>query len=118
MRLDWESTGVAPLTDMKRPNRHLERLASVHKWVVTESRRFKQTRHINLLELDVLHREYADLCMNVKGGLRTVNLTDSRVVLGAVAKGRSSSRRLNRLLRACLAMSLAGQALWVRPSES
>ena len=52
----------------------MKRLASVHKWVVTESKRFVQTRHINLLELDVLDREYADLCINVEGGLRAVNL--------------------------------------------
>ena len=92
VRLDWGTKGIAPLTDMRRPSQHLERLTSVHKWVVTESKPFKVRRHINLLELEVLHREYLDVASRVKGGLRAVNLTDSRVVLGAVAKGRSSSR--------------------------
>ena len=94
---------------MKLPNQHVERFASLHQWHVTESKPFKTKHHINLLELEVFHREYSDLVSKVQGGLRCINLTDSRVVLGAVAKGRSSSRNVNRLLRKCLALSLAGQ---------
>ena len=111
VRLDWAEVGAAPLTDMKLPNQHAERFASLHQWHVTESKPFKTKHHINLLELEVFHREYSDLVSTVQGGLRCVNLTDSRVVLGAVAKGRSSSRNVNRLLRKCLALSLAGQKI-------
>ncbi|CAE7407977.1 unnamed protein product, partial [Symbiodinium sp. CCMP2592] len=111
VRLDWATVGIAPLTDMKLPSRHIERLAGLHRWSVTESKPFRKRQHINILELEVIHREYSDLVSQVKGGLRCVNLTDSRVVLGAVAKGRSSSRNLNRVLRRCLALSLAGQKI-------
>ena len=72
---------------MRRPNQHLERLTSVHKWVVTESKPFKGRHHINLLEREVLHREYLDVASRVKGGLRAVNLTDSRVVFRCCGQG-------------------------------
>ena len=49
---------------------------------------------------------------------RLLVLLDSRVVVGAASKGRSSSWRLNRLLRElggwCLAVGFLIEYLWVR----
>eukprot|EP00972_Heterocapsa_arctica_P006352 932274-Heterocapsa_arctica.AAC.1 len=39
--------------------------------------------------------------------VRTVGLIDSRVFVGAMAKGRSSSRQLNRLLRETMLYGIA-----------
>ena len=45
----------------------------------------------------------------LRGGCRVVNLCDSRVVVGAFAKGRSSSRNLNHKLRSCIPWLLASE---------
>lgn len=51
------------------------------------------------------------------GECRAVNLCDSRVVVGAFAKGRSSAKNMNHALRGCLPWSLTGDLqmvnLWV-----
>ena len=62
-----------------------------HQWVETESCSFVKKKHINLLELEMLRREIVDRVDSERGGCRIVNLCDSRVVVGAFAKGRSSS---------------------------
>ena len=49
--------------------------------------------------------------------MRVVNLCDSRVVIGCWAKGRSSSRQINRLLRSGIGYSICGRVrvvnVWV-----
>ena len=50
-----------------------------------------------------------DACSRSLDSERLVTRTDSRVVLGAFAKGRSSSSQLNAILRSCLGWSVLGQ---------
>eukprot|EP00971_Amphidinium_carterae_P265941 5275636-Amphidinium_carterae.1 len=78
----------------------------------------KQESHINLKELlaarTALRAAARDpLCQ----GTRVTLAIDSQVVVWVLRKGRSSSKKLNRVLQSCLCSSLAGrlrlQPLWV-----
>ena len=70
--------------------------------------RFNRTEHINMQEMEVLKNELKHLvsCRGVVRSRRVV-LVDSRVAVGAWAKGRSSSRRLN--LRGAIGWSVLGR---------
>jgi len=65
--------------------------------------------HVNVLEGEalVLYLEWF-LRASSRHGSRLVALLDSRVVIGAVAKGRSSSRQMNRICRRVAALVLGG----------
>ena len=112
-RLNWSSGELAPPSAMCRPDLLLERFAKLQHWFVSEKVRFRRKRHINLLELGMIRRELVEAASRTAQGLRIVNLCDSRVALGAFAKGRSSSKALNQILRSCLVWSLAGSKLLV-----
>ena len=75
-------------------------------WEVCLSRPFTGSRHINLLELDALIMLVKRLKRQGESDIRIIVAVDSRVVVGAVAKGRSSSRKLNFRLRQLAALSL------------
>ena len=76
---------------------------------VVISVRVESPQHINLEEANALLR-YVRWILRSAGrfGRRIVVLLDSRVVIGAVAKGRSGSLPLNRLLRRLAALTFAG----------
>ena len=87
--------------------------ASVHpnKWVwhVAHHWPFLLEEHINLLEMRALiHTFEWRLRKTSFGDTRAMHLTDSQVALSVAVKGRSSSRRLNLLLRRFAALQLAG----------
>lgn len=88
-----------------------------HRWVSSQSLPFKKREHINLLELEMVKQELKDRVNSGRGHCRVVDLCDSRVVVGAYAKGRSSSKQMNARLRSCTAWSLVGDMsltnLWV-----
>ena len=106
-RLDWEKNALPPPTDMQQAPSTLTETLLQHSWVTTQARIFRKKEHI-LLELEMLKEEIRDRVSSGRGGCRIVNLCDSRVVVGAYAKGRSSSRQLNHRLRACMAWTLGG----------
>ena len=89
------------------------------KWKVVKGWRWRFEGHINVLELEALYRS---LVRRFKGGrlfhTRCLHLVDSQVVLGVVAKGRSSSRKLSRVLRRVNLLLLASHCQlilgWVR----
>lgn len=70
-----------------------------HAWTSTEETVFRRNAHINLLEMEMLKREVQARVNSGRGFCRMVNLCDSRVVVGAYAKGRSSSKQLNHCLK-------------------
>ena len=77
-------------------------------------------RHINLQELKA---DINEVDARARVGCRDVRLlfiNDSQVVVGCLAKGRSSSRALNRLMRRCLGLRLCAglqlDLIWVGTS--
>ena len=122
VRLDWDPTDeqAAP-TDMHRPHATIDAVADGLQWELTRKHGYQNRVHVNLLELRAVKDErkaQARAQTWQRGsGLRSINLCDSRVVIGAWAKGRSSSRQINRVLRSCLGYAVAGRTkvcnVWV-----
>lgn len=116
-RLDWSDFPLEPPSNMERLPEVLVETLMQHSWTSTQSCRFSKKEHINLLELEMLKQEVKDRVNSGRSNQRVVNLCDSRVVVGAWAKGRSSSKQLNHRLRSCLPWMLAGEIsvtnLWV-----
>lgn len=118
VRLDWASGALAPATEMQQVPVEIEELIQDHSWTVTESISFRRKQHINILETKMIHHELVDAVHSCQDGLRCLLLVDSRAAAGAWAKGRSSSKQLNRLLRRSLGWQLACRKslhlVWVR----
>jgi hypothetical protein len=116
-RMDWDSHAIEPPTVMEPAPSALVDSLMQHSWTATQSCSFPKKEHINLLELEMVHQEVKDRVNSGRGSCRVVNLCDSRVVVGAYAKGRSSSKHMNHRLRAHLPWRLAGNIalsnLWV-----
>lgn len=69
--------------------------------------KFHQRGHINCLECRV-YKSWLKHCAKARPRSRLVGLLDSRVTMGAAAKGRSSSRALSRILKSSLGYVLGG----------
>jgi hypothetical protein len=67
--------------------------------------RFKRSGHINVNEMRT-YKSFLKSCAKSEADSRVVALLDSRVTIGAAAKGRSSSAALSRVLRSSLAYVL------------
>ena len=78
-------------------------------WTVRAQYRFRHISHINLQEARALVREIREESRRNRTPIRQVILTDSMVCLGAVSKGRSSSFRLNGVLRCLLPYLISGR---------
>jgi len=116
-KLDWVDHSIPPPSSMDPVPEALAHTMMKHNWVTTDKIRFRRKEHINLLEMEMVKRELQHRVNEGRGKCRACNLCDSRVVVGAYAKGRSSSRVLNHKLRTCLAWSLTGDValtnIWV-----
>ena len=96
---DLLDADVAP----KEPSVFASRVSESLDWKVTASYSFRNTSHINLQEGRALKQQIQQFCSDVRNsGLIQISLNDSRVVIGAFSKGRSSSFRLNGILRSML----------------
>jgi hypothetical protein len=74
------------------------------RWTDGGGAGFRWIEHLNIQEMQALLEEVRHAAgLHAGIGIRKVILIDSRVVAGAWAKGRSSSKRLNACLRAALA---------------
>ena len=117
-RLDWETGYLAPPSSMNGAPEELESLMGAHVWNTTHKCTFGHKQHINILEMKMLKAELKDLVKHHADPYRAVVLCDSRVVCGAYAKGRSSSKQLNRILRSMLGWGVVGQKslhlVWVQ----
>lgn len=108
VRLDWtaveEKLGYTP---MARPTSKVNKVIKSLRWGEPRTFEHSQHAHINLQEM----RAYADeIVRRASQGERNSTIVccnDSRVVVGAVSKGRSSSIQLNGLLRKLLPVLLA-----------
>ena len=117
VRLDWQKGQLAPPSDMTPAPPEIESLMQAHVWNTTHKCTFGHAQHINILELKMIKAELVDLVKKSTLPQRSVLLVDSA---GAWAKGRSSSKQLNRVLRSMLGWSLVGQKslhlVWVQSS--
>ena len=117
VRLDWQNGALAPPTKMRSAPNDLEDLMNAHCWTTTHKCKFNHRQHINILEMKMVKAELKGLVKESSDPQRAVLLVDSRVVVGAFSKGRSSSKNLNRLLRSMIGWMIAGQKslhlIWV-----
>ena len=117
VRLDWSKGSLESPSPMLSAPLELEAVMNAHCWSTTHACTFSHRQHINILEMKMVKAELKDLTKNVSDPHRAVLLVDSRVVVGAFSKGRSSSRQLNRLLRSMLGWTIAGRVslhlVWV-----
>ena len=82
---------------------------SLHQFEVVLCVRVESPEHINVEEAKALLWYIRWLLRSgTRFGHRVVVLLDSRVVIGAVAKGRSSSTRLNRVIKQIAALCFVG----------
>lgn len=109
VRLDWTGGSLVPPSCMSNPPEELEQLMLAHVWNTTHMCRFGHKQHINILELKMVKAELIDLVSTFRDPMRAVLLVDSRVVVGAFSKGRSSSRQMNRVLRSMLGWAIASE---------
>ena len=122
VRLDWESGALAPPTDINPAPAELEDLMNAHVWNTTHKCKFGHKQHINLLEMKMVKAELVDRVHSSTDGTRHVVLVDSRVVAGALGRGRSSSKQLNRIIRSMLGWVVAGRKdiilCWVQSKKN
>lgn len=81
-----------------------------HRWLwhVAHAYRFLQSEHINILELRaILHCFEWRARHSGFGDCRCLHLSDSQVALSVCVKGRSSSKKLNRVLQKLAALEVA-----------
>ena len=77
------------------------------EWTLKQTYPWRQPQHINILELTaVLNSWRRRMKERMRIGERVPHVCDSRVTCAVVAKGRSSSRRLNHVLRRLAALML------------
>ena len=87
-------------------------------WSVAHTYPYKTREHINLLELrSILHALEWRARTATFHSCRFLHLSDSQICLAVLTKGRSSSRRINRILRRisalCLCLNLYPLWAWV-----
>ena len=105
---------------------HVLPLFAPDDWSVLSKYQFRAPDHINVLKLTALPSLVKRLANRGARRQRILCCVDSRVVLGAVSTGRSSSRRLNfglrRLAFECLSASLSIDLLsvpsWWNPVDA
>ena len=82
--------------------------AFIWQWEALQCYAWKQHQHIHILEFVALFNYIRSLCPLVLSyGKMQIHILDSLVVTCVVARGRSSSRRLNRVARRFSAFLLA-----------
>ena len=118
VRLDWGKHDIVVPSTMKECHPELQELPFSHVWKTGDSYTFPRREHVNITELRALLKEVKfHAVQNQFSGIRVVCLCDSRVVVGCWSKGRSSSKRLNQLLRKAIVWATAGRTavslLWV-----
>jgi len=102
VRLDWGSD--PPPTELRDVRALSANVTCALDWSVVFSRAFIYPDHINVLELEAVILLIKRLSIDGWHHCRVLVAIDSRVVVGAIAKGRSSSRKLNFRLRKLAAL--------------
>ncbi|CAE7669804.1 osm1 [Symbiodinium sp. CCMP2592] len=123
VRLDRERDLQLDATVPEEPSKFGSVVAECVHWRIISGYTFRQTSHINLQEARALRRELIKLAADPSWrNSLVVCLNDSNVVVGAFTKGRSSSYRLNGILRGLvphLVLANLGVGLiWIETSSN
>ena len=123
VRLDGDCIEELCMEEPREPSLVASIVGKSMHWKVTGSYTFRQTSHVNLQELRALRRELVRMAAaGEHQGTVVVALNDSRVVVGAVSKGRSSSFKLNGMLRGLLPHLILGGVsvalLWIETAAN
>ena len=98
VRLDRSEASYFLDPEPSHASQFVSALAECLNWRVTAKYTFRSSSHINLQELRALRREVVRMASDfAQGGQVQLALNDSRVTIGAVSKGRSSSYKVNGL---------------------
>ena len=97
VRLDWTKAELkwAPTT-MIEPDKSVDGLVTSLGWHSGRARKFAKASHINIQEVLACAEELDIRGLGGERDKRIVCLLDSRVAIGSISNGRSSSRSLNR----------------------
>jgi len=104
VRLDWGAD--EPASELVDHRSFVSPFCASVSWRVICQYKFRYVKHINILEAESLLTAVRWIVKQGYRSCRCIFLVDSRVLTGAVCKGRSSSIQLNYVLR-----KLAGYAL-------
>jgi hypothetical protein len=123
VRLDWGCfADVSQPSEVVQPQDAVHQLVIGLRWRVSRSYQFLHIAHVNLQELRALKARALSQVIRaprklIGAGVQKLNLCYARVVVEAWAKGRSSSRKLDGILCACVGLSLCAPAracnLWI-----
>ena len=84
-------------------------IAAVLPWTVRSSYKFKHVAHVNLQETRALKKDLRELVSaELIDGRRQVVLCDSQVAVAVWTRGRSSSYKLNGILRSSIGYLVCG----------
>ena len=102
LRLDGDHP--AAMTERMIPiDDEVNKLVAALPWCVSASYTFRHTHHVNLQEARAVKREVRNfVSTEVRSPVRQLFVNDSQVTVAALAKGRSSSFKLNGVLRSML----------------
>ena len=113
--VDASSSGLGVVASKSdtRGGESVEELVQQRDWSVILASRWRRDEHINVLELRAVHTAVRwALSYPLTFGCRIRILSDSKVTIGCVSKGRSSSASLLRRMR-CLSASLLAAGVGV-----
>ena len=122
VRLDRDNMNIAGEAPIES-SRFAAAISESLPWEVVGCFTFRKTSHINLQEARALRREIVKFTgdFNNAGSVQ-VALNDSLVVVGSVSKGRSSSYKLNGILRGQLPFLIFADVtlalLWIETSAN
>jgi len=94
---------------MQSPSQRIDDIVMALPWRITRSYDFPCSAHVNLQELRSIYQEVIDRVSISRQPARLVNGSDSRVSVGAWAKGRSSSHHINNILRMTIGWLILGR---------
>ena len=106
---DYRNDASADKLDAAKCTAEINTLGTCLDWKTTSSYRFRQTSHVNLQELRAIKNLVKSWAITTAQHQKVhLILTDSQVCLGCVSKGRSSSYKLNGILRSMIPYLVAG----------
>ena len=96
VRLDWEDDDLKFVpTDIQKPTGDRDALVETFPWCQPRAANYANRARINIREVFAAPEEISRRAASGERNKRIVTILDSRVAVGSIGKGRSSSNYLN-----------------------